>query len=260
MEKLIYVLILTLFKIGYFGIPVGIILVFCSLEEPENKTLGIIGCGIGFGGAALALIIGKVTEKIEDHFGSLYEPEPEFDTMLEENKPMLNDEDLVDQTVNPETKKIYTKIGWIISIAIVIVMFGGILLMYGGSIFSDNVFNLFAAGSVMVFSPVLILGVMALLPEKMRGVKKKPRRERALEILIIVSIIMTFGGFSSMIVTALIPGRKGLSAAVICAVVGAFAAMKLMPVYRRMTGKNTLRIEVFPSDEEFEKSAYNTLN
>lgn len=260
-KKLIYFLMLTLFKIGYFGIPVGIILAFCSLEEPQNKTLGVIGCGIGFGGAALALIIGKLTEKIEDHFGPLYEPESIIETLSDENETPSLDENPKDQIENPDNIKIFTKIGWIISIAAAIVMIGGIFFAYFGNKADDDKHSLATFGILIAVAPVLILTAMALLPEKMRGVKKKPRRERALEILIILSILMTFGGmFSIAGILVFVPGKKGLSIAAICAFAGGLAAIELMPIYRRVTNKYTLKIEVFPSDKEAEKSAYNAPN
>lgn len=270
LQRVIYAILRVLVIFCFVAIPSGIFVGFYSfMYDPPNNTIGVIGSVITFGGAGLAFIIGKVAEKIDNYFEPLYEPEPEpepeSDTLPEEDELPLQDDILEDQTVNPEVQKIFTKIGWIISTGVVIIMMIGIFYIYYGSLTSMTINGI--GGSVITgffifMVPPLVLLAMALLPEKMRGVKKKPRRLRAMEILVIVSTLMTFVGFLTAFGLVLFAHRDKVLyiIASICAVLGMLGGFFFDRKYRELAGKYTIRIEVFPSDEEFEKSAYNTLN
>ena len=266
LQRVIYAILRVLIIFCMLAIPGGIFVAFYSfMDEPTNNTIGVIGSVMAFGGAGLALLIGKVAEKLDDYFGTSYETEPESDALPEEDEPPLQDDIFEDQTVNPEAQKIFTKIGWIISTGVVIIMMIGIFYIYSGSLTSTTINGIggsVLAGFFIFMAPPLVLLSMALLPEKIRGVKKKPRRLRAMEILVIISTLMAFVG--TLTVFGLVAfGHKDkvlYIIASICAVLGIVIGWFFIRKYRELAGKYTIRIEVFPSDEEFEKSAYNALN
>lgn len=271
LQRVIYAILRALVIFCFVATVSGIFVAFYSfMDEPTNNTIGVIGAVMTFGGVGLSLIIGKVAEKLDDYFGSSYEPEsePESDTLPKENElPLIDedDEDLEDQTVNPEVQKIFTKIGWIISTGVVIIMMIGIFYVYSGSLTfmtNNGIGSIVVTGFFIFMTPPLVLLAMALLPEKMRGVKKKPRRLRAMEILVIVSTLMSFVGFLTVFGLVLFAHRDKVLyiIASICAVLGMLGGFFFVRKYREISGKYTIRIEVFPSDEEFEKSAYNALN
>lgn len=263
LQSVIYAILRVLIIFCLIAIVGGIFVAFYSfMDDPPNNTIGVIGSVICFGGVGLGFLLDKVGGKIADHFGPLYEPGSESDTLPEENSPALIDEDPDDKDVNPEAKKIFTKIGFIISTVVVIVITGGILFAYFGNKVDDGNHSLVMTGILIAVAPVLVVLAMALLPEKMRGVKKKPRRLRAMEILVIVSMLMAFGGFFSVFgILVFARGAKVFyifaSSCVVLGFVGQFIFTKK---YRDLAGKYTIQIEVFPSDEKFEKAAYNTLN
>lgn len=263
LQSVIYAILRALIIFCLIAIVGGIFVAFYSfMDDPPNNTIGVIGGVMCFGGFELGFLLAKVGGKIADHFGPLYEPESESDTLPEEDELPLSDSNPEDQTVNPEGKEIFTKIGFIVSTVVVIVMIGGILFAQFGNKVDDGNHSLVVAGILIAVAPVLVLLAMALLPEKIRGVKRKPRRLRAMEILVIVSMLMAFGGFFSVFgILVFARGAKVLyifaSSCVVLGFVGLFIFTKK---YRDLAGKYTIRIEVFPSDEEFEKSAYNTLN
>lgn len=265
LQRVIYAILRALIIFCLIAIVGGIFVAFYSfMDDPPNNTIGVIGGVICFGGVGLGFLLAKVGGKIVDHFESLHEPEPEPepDTLPEEDELPLSDDNSEDQTVNPEDKEIFTKIGFIVSTVVVIVMIGGILFAQFGNKVDDDNHSLVVAGILIAVAPVLVLLAMALLPEKIRGVKKKPRRLRAMEILVIVSMLMAFGGFFSVFgILVFARGAKVLyifaSSCVVLGFVGQFIFTKK---YRDLAGEHTIQIEVFPSDEEFEKAAYNTLN
>lgn len=267
LQRVIYAILRVLVIFCYVLIISGVFVGFYAfMDEPTNNTIGVIGCVMVFGGFGLTLIIGKIVDKIDDYFGPSYETEPEPGSdALPEDEPLLDDDIFEDQTVNPEAQKIFTKIGWIISTGVVIIMMIGIFYIYSGSLTSMTINGIgrsVLTGFLIFMVPPLVLLSMALLPEKMRGVKKKPRRLRAMEILVIVSTLMAFAG--SLTAFGLVGfGRRDkvlYIIAGICAVLGMLGCFFFVRKYRELAGKYTIRIEVFPSDEEFEKSAYNALN
>ncbi len=265
LQSVIYAILRALIIFCLIAIVGGIFVAFYSfMDDPPNNTIGVIGGVICFGGFGLSWLIVKVGGKIVDHFESLHEPdpEPEPDTLPEEDELPLSDDNSEDQTVSSEDKEMFTKIGFIASAVVAIVMIGGILFAQFGNRADDDNHSLVVIGILIAVAPVLVLLAMALLPEKIRGVKKKPRRLRAMEILVIVSMLMAFGGFFSVFgILVFARGAKVLyifaSSCVVLGFVGLFIFTKK---YRDLAGKYTIRIEVFPSDEEFEKSAYNALN
>lgn len=273
LQRVIYAILRALVIFCYVVIPSGIFVVFYSfMDEPTNETIVIIGTVMAFGGVGLTLLLAKITDKVDDYFEPLSEPESESetlpkenDTLPEENEPPLQDDILEDQTVNPEVQKIFTKIGWIISTGVVIIMFIGIFYVYSGSLTfmtNNGIGSIVVTGFFIFMTPPPVLLAMALLPEKMRGLKKKPRRLRAMEILVIVSTLMAFVGILTVLGLVLFTHRDKVLyiIASICAVLGMLGCFFFVRKYRELAGKNTIRIEVFPSDEEFEKKAYNTLN
>ena len=266
LQSVIYAILRVLVIFCLIAIVGGIFVGFYSfMDDPPNNTIGVIGGVMCFGGFGFSWLLAKVGGKIVDHFESLPEPEPEPDTLLEENELPSSDDNSEDQIVNPEAQKIFTKIGWIISTGVVIIMMIGIFYIYSGSLTSmtiNGVGGSVLTGFLIFMAPPLVLLSMALLPEKMRGVKKKPRRLRAMEILVIVSTLMTVGG--SLTVFGLVGfGRRDKVLYIIassCVVLGFVGLFIFTKKYRDLAGTYTIRIEVFPSDEEFEKSAYNALN
>ncbi|MDE7230703.1 MAG: hypothetical protein K2N56_09505 [Oscillospiraceae bacterium] len=268
LQSVIYAILRVLVIFCLIAIVGGIFVAFYSfMDDPPNNTIGVIGGVMCFGGFGLSWLIAKVGGKIVDHFESLHEPEPEpeSDALPEDDEPPLQDDIFEDQTVNPEAQKIFTKIGWIISAGVVIIMMIGIFYIYSGSLTSMTINGIGGSvltGFLIFMVPPLVLLSMALLPEKMRGVKKKPRRLRAMEILVIVSTLMTVGGV--LTVCGLVGfGRRDKVLYIIassCVVLGFVGLFIFTKKYRDLAGKYTIRIEVFPSDEEFEKSAYSALN
>ena len=96
LQRVIYAILRVLIIFCILAIPSGIFVAFYSfMDEPTNNTIGVIGAVMAFGGGGLALLIGKVAEKLDDYFEPSYEtePEPESDTLPEENELPLIDED-----------------------------------------------------------------------------------------------------------------------------------------------------------------------
>lgn len=83
-----------------------------------------------------------------------------------------------------------------------------------------------------------------------------------MEILVIVSTLMAFLGILTAFGLVLLAHRNKVLYIIanICAILGIVGGWFFIKKYRELAGKYTIRIEVFPSDEEFEQSAYNTLN
>lgn len=68
LQRVIYAILRVFVIFCFVAIPSGIFVAFYSfMDDPPNNTIGVIGCVITFGVAGLALIIGKVTEKIDNY-------------------------------------------------------------------------------------------------------------------------------------------------------------------------------------------------
>lgn len=251
-KKQIYLALRVLLIICVMITVGGIFIALYSAVGEKNDTLGLIGAAIGFGGILLAFIVGKAANKLVDRLGPL------------ESEPVELPEENSEREPSPEKLKrvrLFSRIGWVLSTAALIVMIGGILFAYFGDKIDDENHSLAVLGILIAVAPPLILLAMALLPEKMRGVKKKPRRLRALEVLTALSVLLVFTGiFSTAGIIVFASDKKELIlVAGIFAVLGVAGSMIFPKMYYRLTG-SYVQIELFPSDKEIENAAYNALN
>lgn len=145
------------------------------------------------------------------------------------------------------------KAGCITAIAAVVLMFAGILM----TCYSVRLGNsgLLVPGVILALLPLIAIPIMAMLPTKLRGVDEVPRRERAVQLFMLLIMVMLFAGFlTGFIMVMTSPGDNTDVTPIIIsggvAAVGFIGVIVTAAVNKRVTGKDTVTVQLFPEDEK----------
>lgn len=145
-----------------------------------------------------------------------------------------------------------------VGIVTVLLMLIGLLLIVWSGKAGENAPFFVAAGVAVFLFPLLGTLLMTLIPQKARGVKAVPKKERVRQILLVVSVIMVVGGFIGALAAAFFEKTPLIIALGVTAGVGFLGAIIISSIHTKETGENGINIELFPTDPEQEKQDMET--
>lgn len=155
-------------------------------------------------------------------------------------------------------KKPSSRAGCVVGIVTVLLMLIGLLLIVWSGKAGENAPFFVAAGVAVFLFPLLGTLLMTLIPQKARGVKAVPKKERVRQILLVVSVIMVVGGFIGALAAAFFEKTPLIIALGVTAGVGFLGAIIISSIHTKETGENGINIELFPTDPEQEKQDMET--
>lgn len=155
-------------------------------------------------------------------------------------------------------KKPNSRAGCIVGIVTVILMLIGLLLIVWSGKAGENAPFFVAAGVAVFLLPILGTLLMTLIPQKARGVNAVPKKERVMQILLVLSVVMAIGGFIGAIAAAFFEKTPLIIALGVTAGVGFLGAIIISSIHTKETGENGINIELFPTDPEQEKQDMET--
>lgn len=155
-------------------------------------------------------------------------------------------------------KKPSSRAGCVVGIVTVLFMLIGLVTIVWGSKSEERRSLFVALGVAFFLFPILGTLAMTLIPQKARGVKAVPKKERVLQILLVLSVLMALGGFLGALAAAFVEKIVLIIVFGVVAGVGFIGASIVSAVHTRVTGKNGMTIELFPTDPEQDKQDIET--
>ena len=150
-------------------------------------------------------------------------------------------------------KKKFGMAGCITSIAAVVLMFAGIMMTcYSVKLGADG---LLIPGIILTVLPLIIIPILTMLPAKLRGVSEIPRKERIIQMLMMLFLVMLLAGFVTVIVMGVSISEEDSDNALPFIISGGAAAVGFVGVFvmafvnKHVTGKDSMTIQLFPEDE-----------
>lgn len=151
-------------------------------------------------------------------------------------------------------KKKFGKAGWIAALGTVVLMFAGIMMTcYSVKLGAGG---LLIPGIILAILPLIVIPILAMLPAKLRGVDEVPRKECAVQLLMMLFAVMLVVGF----LTGMIMGMSAseddsenvlpIIISGCAAAVGFVGVIIMAAVNKRVTGKDSVTIQLFPEDEK----------
>lgn len=147
-------------------------------------------------------------------------------------------------------KKPNSRAGCVVGIAAVFLMLIGLVLIVWSGRSEEHSQGFIIAGIAFFMLPLLLIPAMTLIPQKVRGVNEVPKKERIFQNLLITSFLMAIGGFLGAIAACYIEMIPLAVVFGIIAAVGFITASIVSAVHTRVTGKQGMTIELFPTDPE----------
>lgn len=154
-------------------------------------------------------------------------------------------------------KKPNSRAGCVVGIVTVLAMLIGLVLIVW-SRRSEHAQGFITAGIALFLLPILAIPAMTLIPQKARGVKEVPKKERLLQNLMMMSFIMAFGGFLGAFAAGYIEKTALVIMFGVIAAVGFISVIIVSAIHTRVTGKESMTIELFPTDPEQDKQDMET--
>lgn len=155
-------------------------------------------------------------------------------------------------------KKPNSRAGCVVGIVTVLLMLIGLLLIVWSKKAGGNAPVFVAAGVAVFLFPLLGTLLMTLIPQKARGVNAVPKKERVMQILLVVSVIMVIGGFIGALAAAFLEKTPLIIALGVTAGVGFLSVIIISSIHTKETGENGMTIELFPTDPEQDKQDIET--
>lgn len=154
-----------------------------------------------------------------------------------------------------DEKKKFGKAGCIVGIGAVVLMFAGIMTVcYAARLEADG---LFVPGIIMIMLPLIVIPIMTMLPAKLRGVDEVPRKERAIQIFMMLFVVMLVSGFLAAIIIGMTTGEpETVEDALPLIITGSTAAVGFIGVLimsvvnKRVTGNDSVTIQLFHEEEK----------
>lgn len=154
-----------------------------------------------------------------------------------------------------DEKKKFGKAGCITALGAVVLMFAGIMMVCY-SVRLGGAKGLLVPGIILTMLPLIVIPILTMLPARLRGVDEVPRKERAIQLLMMLFVVMLVVGF----LTAIIMGMSGseddsenalpIIIAGCVAAVGFIGVLITAAVNKRITGNDSVTIQLFPEDEK----------
>ncbi|MBD5129590.1 MAG: hypothetical protein HDT43_06665 [Ruminococcaceae bacterium] len=151
-------------------------------------------------------------------------------------------------------KKKLGKAGCISAVASVVLMFTGIMVTcYSVKLGTDK---LLVLGIILSVLPLIAVPILTLLPAKLRGVEEVPRGERIIQMLMMLFFVMLIVGFVTALVMAWSVSEDDLEKDLPLIISGCVAAVGFVGVIvtffvnKRVTGKDSVTIQLFPENEK----------
>lgn len=152
-----------------------------------------------------------------------------------------------------EQKKPGSRAGCVVGIVTILAMLLGLVLIVWSKRSEEHAPVFVISGVVIFMLPILAAFAMTLIPQKVRGVKESPKKERVFQNLMMLSAIMAFGGFLAAFASAYIENTALVIMFGVVAAVGFVSVIIVSAVHMRATGKSSMTIELFPTDPEQDK-------
>lgn len=157
-----------------------------------------------------------------------------------------------------DEKKKFGKAGCIASIATVVLMFAGIMMVcYSVKLEAGG---LLVPGIILAMLPLIVIPILTMLPAKLRGVAEVPRKERDVQLFMMLFAVMLLAGFLTgfiMVMTNSEDDRENVAPIIISgcvAAVGFIGVIITSLVNKRVTGNDSVTIQLFSEDEKAVKS------
>lgn len=151
-------------------------------------------------------------------------------------------------------KKKFGKAGCIVGIATVILMFAGIMMTcYSVRLGADG---LLVSGIILFMLPLIVIPILTMLPSRLRGVEEVPRKERVIQLLMMLFVVMLISGFLAAVIMGMTASEDDSENALPFIISGCAAAVGFVGVIitaavnKRVTGKDSVTIQLFPEDEK----------
>lgn len=146
-----------------------------------------------------------------------------------------------------------SRAGCVVGIVTVLLMLIGLLLIVWSGKAGEKAPVFVAVGVAVFLFPLLGTLLMTLIPQKARGVKAVPKKERVRQILLAASVIMVIGGFIGALAAAFFEKTPLIIALGVTAGAGFLGAIIISSIHTKETGENGINIELFPTDPEQDK-------
>lgn len=155
------------------------------------------------------------------------------------------------------------KRGCITAISAVVSMFAGIMMTCYLVRLGNR--GLLVTEIILALLPLIAIPIMAMLPAKLRGVDEVPRRERSVQLFMLLFMVMLFAGFlTGFIMVMTSPGDDTDVTPIIIsgcvAAVGFIGVIVTAAVNKRVTGKDTVTVQLFPEDEKSREMTEKVIN
>ena len=165
--------------------------------------------------------------------------------------------------MSDEEKK-FNKAGCIAVIGTLVSLFAGIMMVCYAAIL--GVHGLLIAGIILVILPFIIIPILTMLPARLRGVEEVPRKERIIQMLMMLFLVMLLAGFVTAIVMGMSISEEDSDNALPFIISGGAAAVGFVGVFvmafvnKHVTGKDSMTIRLFPEDEKSREVTENVLD